>query len=448
MKRRLTKRLLKTTALFSGTESLAMLCGIVRAKVVALAVGASGVGMLGILSLVCEMAGSFVSSGLKTSGVRVIASASPGESARTVHAVRHLALISGLCAAALVLFLSPLLSSVSFGFMALWPLFAFVAVAVIFNSVSGGESAVLQGSGRLRSLASASSLSALLALVPACIIVWNLRNMWGVALIVVVTSVVSAIVFYVKGRRAVPEKYRKGEGSNYAYGTLLKISAAMTLSGFLSVAAGYAVVTFIGFGGGLDSVGLYQAGYQMSVRYVGVIFSAMAMEYFPRISAQSSHPRRVELMMRHECMVFLPLAAIGASAFIFLSPWLVRLLYDGSFLLVVPMLVCAAPSFVARVLSWNMAFVILAKGSPRQFMLTESVGALIMAVCVIAGYSLWGLPGAGVGITLDSVLYCALVAGVNRRLFGIRASSRVWIAAGLFFLLVAGVSLLSQGSWG
>ena len=72
MKRRLTKRLLKTTALFSGTESLAMLCGIVRAKVVALAVGASGVGMLGILSLVCEMAGSFVSSGLKTSGVRVI----------------------------------------------------------------------------------------------------------------------------------------------------------------------------------------------------------------------------------------------------------------------------------------------------------------------------------------------------------------------------------------
>ena len=96
----------------------------------------------------------------------------------------------------------------------------------------------------------------MLALVPACVIVWNLRNMWGVALIVLVTSVVSAIVFYIKGRRAVPEKYRKGEGSNYAYGTLLKMSAAMTLSGFLSVAAGYAVVSFIGFGGGLDSVGL------------------------------------------------------------------------------------------------------------------------------------------------------------------------------------------------
>ena len=95
-----------------------------------------------------------------------------------------------------------------------------------------------------------------------------------------------------------------------------------------------------------------------------------------------------------------------------------------------------------------MAFVILAKGSPRQFMLTECVGALIMAVCVIAGYSLWGLAGAGVGITLDSVLYCTLVAVVNRRWFDIRASSRVWIAAGLFFLLVAGVSLLSQESWG
>ena len=448
MKRRLTKRLLKTTALFSGTESLSMLCGGVRAKVVALAVGASGVGMLGILSLVCEMAGSFVSSGLKISGVRAIASALPEESAGRVHAVRRLAFISGICAAALVLLVSPLLSSVSFGNMGLWPLFAFVAVAVIFNSVSGGESAVLQGSGRLRDLASASSLSALLALVPACVIAWYFRDMWGVALIVVVTSVVSALVFCAKGRHAVPEKFGKGEGTGHgSYGTLLRMSAAMTLSGFLSVAAGYAVVTFIGFGGGLDSVGLYQAGYQMAVRYVGVVFSAMAMEYFPRISAQSSHPRRVELMMRHECMVFLPLAAIGASAFVLLSPLLVRLLYDGSFLPVVPMLVCAAPSFVARVLSWNMAFLILAKGSARQFMLTECVGALIMAVCVIAGYSLWGLAGAGVGITLDSILYCGLVAVVNCRLFGIRASVRVWTAAVLLFLFVAAVSLLSQGSW-
>ncbi len=80
-------------------------------------------------------------------------------------------------------------------------------------------------------------------------------------------------------------------------------------------------------------------------------------------------------------------------------------------------------------------------------MLTECVGALIMAVCVIAGYSLWGLAGAGVGITLDSILYCGLVAVVNCRLFGIRASVRVWTAAVLFFLFVAAVSLLSQGSW-
>ena len=88
---------------------------------------------------------------------------------------------------------------------------------------------------------------------------------------------------------SVPEKFGKGEGTGHgSYGTLLRMSGAMTLSGFLSVAAGYAVVTFIGFGGGLDSVGLYQAGYQMAVRYVGVVFSAMAMEYFPAF--QLSHP--------------------------------------------------------------------------------------------------------------------------------------------------------------
>ena len=114
---------------------------------------------------------------------------------------------------------------------------------------------------------------------------------------------------------------------------------------------------------------------------------------------------------------------------------MVRLLYDDSFLPVVPMILLAVPSLVARVMAWNMAFVVLAKGSSRLYLTTECIGAALMIVCVAGGYALYGLPGAGAGITLEYLLYAAMEAVVLKRKFSVAAGRRVWLVAAVCFIV-------------
>ncbi len=136
-------------------------------------------------------------------------------------------------------------------------------------------------------------------------------------------------------------------------------------------------------------------------------------------------------------MTFLPLVTAGGVLLALIATPLVKLLYDESFVSVVPMILLAVPSLVARVVAWNMAFVILAKGSARLYLVTECLGAVMMMVCVAGGYTLLGLAGAGFGITVEYLLYAAMEAIVLQRKFGISAGRRVWLTATVCFVASA-----------
>lgn len=445
MKGRVTSGILRSTALFSGSEVLGVVCGVIRTKVIAILTGAAGVGLLGILMSVCDMAGAVATSGLRTGGVRSIASTPDSRRQELIGLIRRIALWLGLGAGAVTLVLSPLLSYVSLATIYRWPLFAGVALAVVLSSVTASEGAVMQGTGRLKSLAASASESAAVALIVACCAVYVLRNDYGIMAVVVIYAAVTALTYGVNGRSVAGASvtYLSLSKAIREGGALLRMSGALTLSGVASLAAGYAVISFIGFSSGVSASGLYQAGYLIVVRYVGIVFTSMAVEYFPRLSAPSVGRWRATVMMRHECMVFIPLVTVGGVLLSLVAVPLVRLLYDESFMRVVPMILLAAPSLVARVVAWNMAFVVLAKGSPRLYLATECVGAALMIVCVGGGYALFGLPGAGLGITLEYLLYAAMEAAVLKWKFGIGAGRRVWMVAIVCFVVTAGAAFIA-----
>lgn len=442
MKSRITSGILRSTALFSGAEILSVLCGVVRTKVIAVVAGAAGVGLLGILVSACDMAGAVVTSGLRTGGVRTIASAAVERHPEIIGLIRKIALWLGLGLGAITLILSPALSYISFASTGRWVWFGAVALAVVFNSFTASEGAIMQGTGRMRSLASASAEGAVLSLALSCCALFVLRDNTAVVAVVLIYAAVTALTYVFNGRQvpgyqathtSLSVVFREGRA-------LMRMSGALTLSGVASLAAGYAVISMIGYTSGVVESGLYQAGYLIIIRYVGIIFTSMAVEYFPRLSASSVGSWRAAVMMRHECMVFLPLVSVGGMMLALLAVPLVRLLYDDSFLSVVPMILFAVPSLVARVVAWNMAFVILAKGSARLYLVTECLGAALMVVCVTGGYALLGLAGAGVGITVEYMLYAAMEAVVLRRRLGISAGRRVWLTATVCFITTSVVS--------
>ncbi len=155
-KNNLSARVLKAMGIFGGVQATNILCSIVRTKLVALWIGAAGVGLFGIFNSAVDMLGSLSQLGLRNSSVRDLAAAPPSKLSAVIGAVRRWASLLGLFGALLILALSPALSRVSFGDGSHTGGFMALAVVLLLSALVSGEYAVLQGTQMLRRLAKAS----------------------------------------------------------------------------------------------------------------------------------------------------------------------------------------------------------------------------------------------------------------------------------------------------
>ena len=110
---------MKATGLFGGTQVFTILCSIIKTKLVAIWLGAEGVGIIGLYNNTVEMISSLTRLGIGTSSVRDLSKAfkSGDESrfAELVSVVRRWIWFTGLLGAVVMLTFAPLLSRYTFG---------------------------------------------------------------------------------------------------------------------------------------------------------------------------------------------------------------------------------------------------------------------------------------------------------------------------------------------
>ena len=66
---------------------------------------------------------------------------------------------------------------------------------------------------------------------------------------------------------------------------MLKMGWAMSLSFILAYLSSYVLRGFIRHEGGTEMVGFYTAGYTILTTYVGMIFTAVGTDFYPRLAA-------------------------------------------------------------------------------------------------------------------------------------------------------------------
>lgn len=140
-----TGRILKVLGIFSGVQGMQMLCSIVRIKLVAMWIGAAGIGLFGIFNSAMEMISTLSQLGLRTSAVRAIAGTPRHNVHAVVLAVRRWAWLLGLAGALVTLALAVPLSRFSFGDSDHAWGFALLSVTILLSALSAAEGAVFQG---------------------------------------------------------------------------------------------------------------------------------------------------------------------------------------------------------------------------------------------------------------------------------------------------------------
>lgn len=436
----MSRVILKAMGIFGGVQVLSILCSIIRTKLVALWIGPVGVGLFGLFNQALEMINTATNLGVRNSSVRDISQAVEHRDqsliARIVTVVRRWSLWLGMGGALLTLAISPALSQFSFGdYNHVWS-FAALAIAVLFMALTNGEYAVLQGLSKLKRLARVTVSGTVGGLLISIPLFYFLRERSVLPSILAYALCLVAAAFLLKDKEYPVAQVTRRETVTMGSG-FIKLGVFMTLGSFVSMLASYAFVSWLNTRGGTEAVGFYQAGYTLVDKYAGLVFAALGMEFYPRLSRVAEGSRRLRVFVSHEINIALMVLAPLLMCFVLLRVPLINLLYRADFEVVATFISWGAVGTLFRAVSWCMAFVMLAKGHGKIFLITETLSAVTVLTLNMVCYSLWGVDGLGYSYLASYIIYTVVVAVVYFGVYRLMLSRWCW------FNLLAAVTACS-----
>lgn len=415
-----TAKILKALSIFGGVQVVTILCSIVRTKLVAIWLGPVGVGLISIYNQTIDLFSSTTQLNLRQSAVRDL-SESRSAPDRVVGTVRILALLLGIAGTVLMLLASPFLGFAAFSDFTHTLPFVILAPVMLLSSVASGEWAVMQGLDRLKRLAKSTLYAALTATVIAVLLFYffRLNGILPVLITFAVCNCAYALAFN-RPYRTYALTLRQALSAGKP---MLSLGAYMTVSSIVTTLASYIFIAWLNRSYSTGTVGLYQAGYTLINSYTGLIFTSIAMEYYPRLSASVRSRMRTEILVAHEISVALWVLLPIVIAFICCRSMIVDILYSSRFEAILPYLAIGIIGIFFRALSWCMAFVIIARGDGRAYILTELSSAAIYLALSIPAYRYGGFAALGAAYVLWYGAYCAITCAVCRRRYGMRLRS-------------------------
>ncbi len=395
------RHILKYTGVFGSVQGLNVLISLVRNKCVALLLGPSGMGLVSLLNTAMQFISQATNLGIATSAVRHVSELfNAGEEERLMHyikVVRAWCMIAALLGVLLCFVAAPLLDLMSFSWGNHTLHFFLLAPAVGMLAITGGETAILKATRRLRSLA----VVQIWTMVASLLVTIPLYYFFGETAIVPVITLMafaSMLLILLYSYRFYPLRLQGvwnvlGEGI-----PMVKLGVAFILAGVVGSASEMLIRSYLNVHGGLDDVGLYNAAYMMVVTYAGMVFSALDSDYFPRLSATNHHIAASNGIVNRQLEMSLLMVAPMLVAFIICLPVLIPLLFSSEFVSIVPMTQLAAMSMYLKVLTLPVAYLTLARGRSKSYLFLETVYFVFFVVAVLFCYERWGLYGMGIAL--------------------------------------------------
>ena len=399
--------ILKYTGVFGGVQGLNILVGIVRNKLVAMILGPAGMGLMSLFNSTIKLISDSTNLGIPMSAVREISDAyENGNMHKIEHIVKLIRVWSFLTAVLgmmVCIVMSPLLNKWTFNWGDHTIHFIFLSPVVALTAIMGGELAILKGTRQLKHLAVLSVYGVLGALVTST----PLYNIWKEQAIVpslIIIALVQLLFTILYSYRIFPLRLqfqRKliGEGMGMA-----KLGVAFVIAGIFGSGAEFLIRTFLNNAGSLWHVGLYNAGYMMTMTYAAMVFQAMETDYYPRLSSIQGIGEKLNLVVNRQVEVSLLLVSPLLVLFLVGLPILLPLLYSGKFLPVMGMMKLAILAMYVRAVVLPIEYIALSKGDSKAYLLQELVYDVMVVSCVTMGYHIWGLVGTGVGLLISGMI--------------------------------------------
>lgn len=395
------RSILKATALFGGVQVFQILISLIRTKAIALLLGVEGVGLLSLFNNTLTMLQNACGFGVNQGGVKSISGASSETVKEQVAAlIRKMTRYTGLFGTVVILVSAPYLSRLTFGSPDYTGAFLWLSFTMLLDTMTKGELAIFQGMRQLRSLAKANLTGATAGLLISLPIyyIWHID---GIAIAIILSSVCSylgTLLYRKKGdAKALPFRPEGIQIMQTGYMHVVSIFTAALVSYLFNI--------YLREQGGFQDVGLYQSGFNLIDKYVGLLFAAMVSDYYPRLAAVHTHNTKMKRVLNRQLTISLLFICPIICVFLPTSPLIVRILLTDAFLPIIPFLSWAILGMLFKASSFCFSYLLIVKGATTLYLSIEFISCATILTTNIIGYNLWGIEGIGIAFLFSYICY-------------------------------------------
>ncbi len=447
--------ILKRLSAFGGVQVFNILVSLIRGKFVALFLGPVGMGVASLytssllpLQQVCGL-------GLNLAVVKEVAANKEDASAlrRVLRISLRLLLFSSLLGLVATLLTAPLWSDLSFGNYEHTSAYLWLSIFVGLSISAAGLLALLQGLGEVKRLSKATlvgGLSGLLFGVP----LYYFFGQQGIVPAMIALALTSFLFYFLSFRKSSrhifskPLELTNRTDDRKLIKALLSMGFILLIGSLAGQLVTYLINLYIRIYGSIEDIGLFQGANSITNQYVGMIMSALALDYFPRLSAVCHENEEMNRVVNRQTEIVMLVAAPLIILLLLTAPLIIRILLTKSFLPILPLMRWLGMGMLIQALAFPLGYIYVAKDDRKAYIWMECVWANICwLACSVGFYHLFGLLGLGISLVARGVIDLIINFFVCRRRYNFnynRNSSAVVIISLLFAIAAFAVSLLDN----
>lgn len=439
----------KATGLFGGVQVLTILITMVRTKFIAILIGTAGVGILGLLSSPLLVIASLTGLGISYSAVRDISeSVGTGDEkrlARTIVSFRRFVIFTGIFGMLVTIVMSPWLSKWTFGDHSYTWAFVWLSVTLLLNAISGGQRALLQGMRKLQSMAKATVIGSFIGLLTS-IPLYYTYGTHGIVPSIIITAIVALLLSWYFAKQVSVTKVSVSFNESLSIGKgFIKLGVFMSISAQIGKLVSLFIIAFISRTGGIEQTGLYIAGISFMGTYVGLIFTAMGTDYYPKLAAVNKDNKKVRTMVNQQAiisvLIMLPIVLVVLVS----MPIVTKIFLTEKFVDIIPFVNLTALGVMLQAVSYSVGYISFAKGDSIFFFWIEGIFSNILNLILsVVGYWLFGLIGIGLAYILKYIIYLVTIFIMTHKRYEFSFDKELYyiLSISIILSLLAYISIL------
>lgn len=427
-----------------------LLASVVTGKVLALELGAAGVGLYGILRQLLQtlaLLGTFNGQSVLVQGIGRLSE--PTEQLRFSGSVLGLQLLMGALVASVLLIGAPWLGALLIPHEQATPLLRWLALAMLVLVLNLFVLGLLNGHRLVNQIVKFQVWGVGVTLLTILPSVWLIRRGYSVGFVLMLVgsaAFVTAAAAIALARRGLMPTLRSLTIRRVDAVQFMRMSSVLTVAGIIATGAQYGQSWMVAKWLGLAHAGQFWAAWTLSMSYLTLVLSALGTYYLPSLSRITDALERRELVRTYLKIVLL-FVPVLVSVVVVLKPWVIRIMFSSEMLPALEVMRWMLIGDFFKAVSYVIAYPMLAFNNMKWFFWTD----LLFSVGMATASFIWiasggGIEGLGVIFMFAYVVFLGAAMCYIRIEHGFHFTGAEGWRFGVGLLLVLLVSLLTWNS--